>query len=246
MVRILILGGTAPAFELAQVLTELGFTVVTSLAGRTQAPRTPAGAVRVGGFGGVEGLVSYLKQEAIAALIDATHPFAARISEQAAIACQMVSIPRLMLVVPAWEAQENDRWVSIPSLAQAAAILPSMAQRVFLTIGRQEVATFAPLRNLWFLMRLLEAAPEGERLPPGEIIYARPPFTVEQERHWMEHYQVDTLVSKNSGGTSTYAKIQAARELGLAVVMVERPALPEGDRASTVSEAVQWTKNFIQ
>ncbi|MBD1912119.1 MULTISPECIES: cobalt-precorrin-6A reductase [unclassified Leptolyngbya] len=239
MNRVLILGGTESAFQLAEALTGLGLTVMTSLAGRTQQPRTPVGLWRVGGFGGVAGLVAYLQQEEIDVVVDATHPFAEQMSQQAAIATHTCHIPRLMLVRPAWKAEEGDRWLSVPTLSAAAEILPGLAQRIFLAIGRQDLATFAPLRSLWFLMRLLEAPQPDAALPGGEILYGRPPFTVEQERTWMLEYRIEALVCKNSGG-STNAKLQAARELSLPVVMVERPPLPEGPQVATVAEAVEW------
>jgi len=245
MTRVLILGGTAAALDLSEALVALNFTVITSLAGRTQQPRSPAGDLRIGSFGGVAGLVSYVQQERIDAVVDATHPFAAQMSEQAAIAAQTCAIPHLMLVRPAWEPEPGDRWLSVPTLQAAADNLPASAQRVFLTIGRREISTFAGKSDRWFLMRLLEPPPAETKLPPGTILYGRPPFTVEQERHWMQHYRIDTLVSKNSGGTATYAKIQAAQELGLPVVMVEQPPLPEGDRVATVPEAVQWVQRLV-
>jgi len=245
MQRILILGGTSLACNLAEALIDQSFAVTTSLAGRTQNPRLPTGVVRVGGFGGVTGLVDYVQQAAIAAVVDATHPFAAQMSHQAAVAAQSCGIPRLLLVSPPWEAQTGDRWLSVPSLAAAAALIPSVAQRIFLTIGRQELATFAHLSDRWFLMRLLEAPPAALPLPPGTVIYERPPFTLSQERAWMQQYQIDAVVSKNSGGSSTYAKLEAARELGLPVVMVERPELPEGDRVSTVEDAVCWVQQQL-
>jgi precorrin-6A/cobalt-precorrin-6A reductase len=135
--------------------------------------------------------------------------------------------------------QEGDRWLSVPTLTAAAEILPGLAQRIFLAIGRQDLMTFAHLRDLWFLMRLLEVPSVDAVLPCGEILYGRPPFTVEQERAWMLEHGIDAMVSKNSGG-STDAKLQVARELGLPVVMVERPLLPEGHQVSTVAAAVEW------
>lgn len=244
MNRILILGGTEPAFQLAEVLCGLGLTVITSLAGRTRQPRNPAGLLRMGGFGGVAGLASYLQQEEIDAVVDATHPFAVQMTKQAATATQICNLPRLMLVRPAWMPQEGDRWLSVPTLTAAAEILPGLAQRIFLAIGRQDLMTFAHLEDRWFLMRLLEPPPADAVLPPGEILYGRPPFTVEQERVWMLKYRIDALVSKNSGG-STDAKLQAARELRLPVVMVERPPLPKGDRVATVAEAVAWIVDLM-
>jgi len=196
--------------------------------------------VRQGHFGGIDGLIDFLKTERIDAVIDATHPFAAQISQQAAIATQRCQIPRLMLVRPPWEPQEGDRWLSVPNLTTAATVLPDLAQRIFLTTGRQSLPTFAPLKEQWFLMRMLEPPPADLLLPPGEVLCDRPPFTVEHELDLLQRYQIQALVTKNSGGAATSAKLAAARQQGVPVVMVERPELPEGDRVETVEGALQW------
>jgi precorrin-6A/cobalt-precorrin-6A reductase len=237
--RLLILGGTTEATELAAKAAGIpNLEVISSLAGRTQQPSNPAGTVRSGGFGGIAGLINYLQDQRIDLLIDATHPFAAQISWNAATAVDRVSIPRLSIVRPAWESEPN--WIEVESNEAAAAILPDLAQRIFLTIGRQELSTFAYLTELWFLMRMIDPPVAGTPIPRGEVLLARAPFSVEQERSWMQDYEIQAIVSKNSGGDATVSKLMAARELKLPVVMVQRPSMPPGLCASEVKAALVW------
>ncbi len=230
----LILGGTAEAAALARALAD--FEVITSLAGRTRAPAALPGRVRVGGFGGAQGLADYLEAEGIDALIDATHPFAARISANAAEAVRLQPTPRLMLVRPEWAPQPGDRWRCVPSVAAAVDAVPSDA-RAFLAIGRQELAPFAARGDAWFLIRSVEP-PDGLLPPHHAVITARGPFRVEDEAALLDAHRIDVLVCKNSGGDD--AKLAAARRLGISVVLVERPVLPAGERVGTVEEAVIW------
>ncbi|MBN8560376.1 MAG: cobalt-precorrin-6A reductase [Leptolyngbya sp. UWPOB_LEPTO1] len=240
--RLLILGGTTEAKELAARAIEIAnIEVISSLAGRTQTAIPLSGTVRVGGFGGEAGLARYLQEQSIDLLIDATHPFAAQISWNAAAAADRAAIPRLMLSRPAWKPESN--WIEVESNEAAAKILPDIAQRVFLTIGRQELAAFAHLQQLWFLMRMID--PPTGLIPPGEVLLARGPFTLEQERSWMQHYQISAIVSKNSGGDATAAKLVAARELDLPIVMVKRPAMPTGERVTDVKDALLWIARFV-
>jgi len=237
--RLLILGGTTEAAELAARAAEIPhLDVISSLAGRTQQPNNPSGIVRIGGFGGAAGLTNYLQDHQIDLLIDATHPFAAQISWNAATAADCVSIPRLSIVRPAWRPEPH--WINVESNEAAAAILPDLAQRIFLTIGRQELSTFAHLTQLWFLMRMIDPPVAGTPIPPGEVLLARAPFSVEQERSWMQDYEIQAIVSKNSGGDATVSKLIAARELKLPVVMVQRPTMPDGDCVSEVNAALLW------
>lgn len=242
--RLLILGGTGDAIALAQQAAQLSdrLDIISSLAGRTQQPLLPTGAVRQGGFGGVPGLITYLQEQQIDCLIDATHPFATQISWNAAQATTHLGIPHLMLVRSAWQAEAGDRWFEVDSSEAAAALLPSIATRIFLTIGRQELSAFAHLEQLWFVMRMID--PPQPPTPPGEVILARGPFSLAAERELMQRYQVQAIVSKNSGGAATYAKILAARELGLPVVMIQRPPTPTVRQAATVSVALQWLKTI--
>jgi precorrin-6A/cobalt-precorrin-6A reductase len=240
--RLLILGGTGDAAELATRASQIAeIEVVSSLAGRTQQPFTPkTGTVRIGGFGGAAGLAAFLLDRPIDLLIDATHPFAAKISANAAVAAAECNVPYLMLVRPAWERVEGDRWIEVASHSEAAIALLGKSQRVFLTIGRQELAAFAGLDAIWFLMRAIDPPALNTPVPKGKLLLARGPFTLEDERQLLLEYQIDTIVSKNSGGGATYAKIAAARELGIPVVMVQRPQIPDVEQVADVEGAIAW------
>ena len=239
--RILILGGTAEAAGLARALFEdPRVAAITSLAGRTRAPAALPGEVRVGGFGGSEALAGYLADNAIELVIDATHPFAARISRNAAQACEIASVPRLLLARPAWTPQTGDNWVPAADAAAAAGALPGLGDRVFLAIGRQELAAFAGLNDRWFLVRLVETPEAPPPLADYRLVLGRGPFAIEAERDLLRKHEIDVVVSKNSGGAGAAAKIAAARELALPVVMIERPPAPESETAETVEAAVAW------
>ncbi|BBD60082.1 precorrin-6x reductase [Nostoc sp. HK-01] len=244
--RVLILGGTGEAAELgARVVTITGIEAIASLAGRTREPSVPSGNVRIGGFGGVEGLVEYLRQMKIDLLIDATHPFANQISFNAAAAVNEVEIPRLMLIRPAWEKVTGDRWIEVESNSAAAEVLKNQAKRVFLTVGRQELGTFAHLQDIWFLMRMIDPPGQDALVPPGMILCDRGPFVLGNEKKILIQHNIDTIVSKNSGGDATYAKILAARELGVQVVIVKRPKVPAGEQVADVDSAVAWLLNKL-
>jgi precorrin-6A/cobalt-precorrin-6A reductase len=237
--RLLILGGTGEAAELAEVAVGLGpFEVITSLAGRTRAPRRMAGEVRVGGFGGVAGLGAFLEQHAIECVVDATHPFAVQMGRHAEAACRALQIPRLRLLRPPWRPTPGDRWIMVPDLAAAAARLPGLGRRVLLTVGHRELMAFAGLDALWFLVRTIE--------PPAALprqalwLSARGPFRLEDELVLLRTHRIDALVTKASGGDATYAKLAAARALGLPVLMVERPPPPPGPLVETVTDALAW------
>ena len=246
MKRVLILGGTGDAAELvARIATIPGIEAIASLAGRTRQPSVPAGNVRIGGFGGVAGLVSYLQEMSIDFVIDATHPFASQISWNAATATAEVGIPRLLFNRPAWEKVNGDRWIEVDDITTAATALSNQAQRVFLTVGRQELSAFAGLEGIWFLMRVIDPPSPDSLIPIGLVLCDRGPFALDNEREILIHHKIDTIVSKNSGGDATYAKISAARELGIKVVMVKRPATPPGEQVSNVENAVAWLRNNL-
>jgi precorrin-6A/cobalt-precorrin-6A reductase len=239
--RLLILGGTGDAKVLAVQAAEIpGLEVISSLAGRTHQPDVPSENIRIGGFGGITGLVDYLHQQQIDLLIDATHPFAAQISWNAAAASETAGIPHLMLVRPAWEQTMGDRWIEVPNNEAAAAVLPNLASRIFLTIGRQELPAFAHLQDLWFLMRMIDPPSLNTAIPPGELLLDRGPFSLDDERSLLQDYQISAIVSKNSGGEATYAKIMAARELNILVVMVQRPAMPDCQKVTTLQACLEW------
>lgn len=227
--HILILGGTAEARQLAaELAARPGVArVTTSFAGRVAQPRMPAGDVRIGGFGGPEGLGAWLREHRVDAVVDATHPFAAVISANAAQAAAAAGIPLCALRRPGWSAGPGDRWHPAVSLADAAAQLPALGRRIFLTTGRLGLAAFADLGQLHFLIRSVEP-PEPPLPRHTHVLLDRGPFTVEGERELLRTYDIDVLVTKDSGGPATAAKLTAARELSVPVVVVRRPLAPEG------------------
>jgi precorrin-6A/cobalt-precorrin-6A reductase len=241
MKRLLILGGTGDAANLAAYTAEiLGLETITALAGRTSKPGAVAGTVRVGGFGGEIGLTEYLQAMKIDLTIDATHPFAARISWNAAQAAVVVGIPHLMLVRPDWERLPSDDWIEVDSVERAVTAIPANIERIFVTIGRQQLEPFAHLADRWCLIRSIDPPDSAIVLPPGKLLLDRGPFCLESERQLLQDYQIQAIVSKNSGGDATYAKIIAARELNIPVVMVQRPIVPECDRVDDISQAIAW------
>ena len=239
--RVLILGGTSEARGLAaRLVGGAHIAVVSSLAGRVASPRLPAGEVRVGGFGGATGLASWIGSHGIRAVIDATHPFAARISWNAAAAAAAAHVPLLALRRAAWVRGEGDRWHEVASLQDAAQLLPGLGHRHFLTIGRQGVSSFAEVREAWFLVRSVDP-PEAPTPPQMQLLQGRGPYGLDAEIALMRAHRVDTVITKNSGGESTAAKLVAARVLGLPVVMVQRPAFPAGVlEVADVDSAVKW------
>lgn len=246
MMRVLILGGTGEAAELAAKVANIqGIEAITSLAGRTSKPSVPLGDLRIGGFGGVAGLANYLHKMKIDVLIDATHPFANQIALNAADAAMQVKIPRLKLIRPPWKKVNGDRWIQVDSIKTAADVLENQSKRVFLSIGRQEIGAFAHLHQIWFLMRMIDPPEPNALIPPGILLCDRGPFHLHNERDILIHHQIDTIVSKNSGGDATYAKIIAARELQLKVVMVNRPPVPPGEQATDIDEALLWLSQHL-
>jgi precorrin-6A/cobalt-precorrin-6A reductase len=235
---ILILGGTAEARDLAEQLSARGEQVVTSLAGRVARPRLPAGEVRIGGFGGPEGLATWLHENAASRVIDATHPFAERISASAAAACDAADVPLLRLERPGWSERPGDRWTWVDDLSSAAAAIPSLGERAFLTTGRQGLDAFADTQA-WCLIRCVE-----EPSPPlpahHEVILDRGPYTLAGEGELLDHHRIETVVTKDSGGTHTVAKLDAARARGLPVIVVRRPARLDVDAVATVEAALAW------
>ncbi len=240
---LLILGGTGEAALLARaVLARFGdrLAVTTSLAGRTERPGPLPGNVRIGGFGGPAGLAAYLAGERIDRLIDATHPFAAAISAEARIACEAAGVPRLLLLRPAWPRHPLDRWIEVDDMAAAAEMVGRVGRRAWLTVGAGEVASFTAATGVRFLVRLVD--PPRQRLPLRfyEVVVGRGPFTLADERHRLERHAIDVLVCKASGGAATAAKIVAARELGVPVIMVRRPAVEPGEAVETIAAALAW------
>ena len=242
MVHVLILGGTGEASALAEALkTWPDHHVIVSLAGRTRAPKAPPAAVRIGGFGGIDGLESYLKEADVDVLIDATHPFAETIGRNADLAAERASVPRLRLVRPPWRQQPGDRWIDVADGEQAAKALIGLAHRVFLTSGHRDLDAFADLDDIWFLIRTIE--PPSVSLPANALcITARGPFDEAAEIALLEEHKIDAIVTKASGGDATYGKIAAARELDLPVLMIRRPSAPPGPVVHDVDAALDWLR----
>lgn len=240
---VLILGGTAEARALAQALSDAGVPIVSSLAGRVAQPRLPVGEVRMGGFGGPVGLAQWLVRRAIVAVVDATHPFAERISASAAEAATRAGIPLLRLERPAWQATDGDRWHRVEDLPQAAdAVRRLDAQRVLLTTGRQGLAAFAPNDVAWFLIRCVDP-PECALPARHQILLDRGPYTVDGELSLIDGHGIDLVVTKDSGGRLTEAKLEAARTRDLPVVVVSRPPRPDVASVATVVAASEWAQN---
>jgi len=240
--RILILGGTTEAAALAARLSgHPAYSPILSMAGRTSEPRPLPIPTRIGGFGGVEGLARFLREERIEAVIDATHPFAEIMSRNAADACAQAQVPLLALRRPPWTAQEGDRWIEVGTMDEAVSALGEEPRRVFLTVGRLELPPFAAAPQHTYLVRTIE--PIGDALPAPNVIAIqdRAPFDEAAERALMERERIEVVVTKNSGGTATYPKIAAARALGLPVVIVARPEKPRGvDEVATAEAAFDW------
>lgn len=214
--------------------------VTLSLAGRTAQPLAQAVPARSGGFGGVGGLIRYLQDERIDVVVDATHPYAAQISRNAADAAKAAGIPLLGLRRPAWEEQSGDRWRRVTDVVQAVAALGSDPRSVFVTLGRQEIGPFAGAPQHRYLIRSVD--PIDPPLPLPQVLYLldRGPFREAGERALFEAHRIDAIVAKNSGGMATYAKIAAARALGIEVVLLDRPALPEVETVASVEAAIGW------
>lgn len=237
--HILILGGTGEALSLATAAAGRA-RVTYSLAGRTQSPALPAGvAVRVGGFGGADALADWIREAAVDAVVDATHPFAAQIAANARTACDAANVPRIKLVRPAWTRHIDDDWREVPDSNAAAVALGGLGRRVFLSVGRQDLAAFAGLAEKTVLLRTAEPL-EDLPLPGALCIVGRGPFTLARERALLRTHLIDVVVSRNAGGEATYAKIVAAREIGLPVIMIARPAPPPGPVAETPEDILDW------
>lgn len=242
--QVLILAGTTEAMALARLLQEHPTIVATvSLAGRTKKPAPTGLPQRSGGFGGVDGLVSYLHEQGIRAIVDATHPFANQISTNAAIAAATTGIPLVTLSRPAWQPQSGDHWRIVPDLYAAAEALRSLGQRVLITTGRQELAPFANVPEKHYVIRTIEPPDKPPELPYVRFLYQRGPFDRMAEATLLETYGIEVLVTKNSGGEATRSKLDAARERGIPVVMVQRPPRPRG---ITIHENVSTTLDWLE
>jgi precorrin-6A/cobalt-precorrin-6A reductase len=244
--RILILGGTAEARQLAaRLAARADLTVTLSLAGRTASPAAQPVPVRIGGFGGAQGLAEYLAAEQVDLLIDATHPYAATISANAARAAELANVPLLALRRPPWVQVAGDRWVEVAGVQGAVEALGTAPRRIFLTLGRNELAPFARAPQHHYLVRSVDPVDPPLPVPHASYVTGRGPFDEAHDRALLEERRIELVVAKNSGGTATYGKIAAARALGLSVVVLRRPALPQVPEVETVEAAVAWLDHAV-
>lgn len=238
---VLVLGGTREARELAALLVGRGISVTSSLAGRVSRPALPVGDARLGGFGGVDGLAAYLREHAVTAVVDATHPFAATISDHAAAACRDAGVALLRLQRPGWsDRPDAANWHWVDSTIEAAAVAERLGERTFITTGRQSLPAYAAWTSRYALVRLVD--PPTSVLPKAwEVVVARGPYDLASETTLMREHRIDVLTTKDSGGSLTEAKLQAAADLGVAVVVVRRPAPPAGvPTVADPEQAAAW------
>ncbi len=233
------MGGTTEASLAARALADTGVDAVFSYAGRTDAPAQQPLPIRVGGFGGVQGLVDYLQREGMTHVIDATHPFAAQMSRNAYAACEALGLPLLSLQRAPWLAGAGDDWHHVGDIAGTVAALPIAPARVFLAIGKQNLAPFAALRQHHFLLRLVDA-PAAPPLPNCSIVIAKGPFDVAGDTVLLAQHRITHIIAKNAGGQGASAKLEAARALGLPVVMIARPDAPLRDTVDTIKAMMDW------
>jgi precorrin-6A/cobalt-precorrin-6A reductase len=237
--KVLVLGGTTEGRVLSERLDrDVRFDVLLSFAGRTASLQRPALAHRIGGFGGVDGLAEFLVRERFGALIDATHPFAAQMSANAVLAAERTQVPLIRWTRDAWQPAAGDRWISVATMAEAAAAIGVEPKRVFLSVGRTEIEAFHAAPQHAYLIRAIDLF--ATELPNARVLAARGPFERAGEMELLERERIEVIVSKNSGTDATYAKIEAARTLGLPVIMVERPHLPPATLARSLPEIEDW------
>jgi precorrin-6A/cobalt-precorrin-6A reductase len=240
MPRILLLGGTTEATQLARALADAGADATFSYAGRTRVPGAQPLPTRVGGFGGVAGLVDYLRETSITHVIDATHPFAAQMSANAVAACGETGVALCALERAPWISAPGDAWTLVPDVAAAVAALPESPARVFLAIGRQNLAAFSDKPQHLYLLRLVDEPTAPLPLPDTEVLVSRGPFTLADDLALMREYRIDLVVAKNAGGESARAKLDAARALGLPVILIDRPGIPPRRVCRSVTEVLDW------
>lgn len=238
--NLLILGGTTEGRSLCRAVAEAGLAGTVSMAGRVERPAPQGVPMRVGGFGGAEGLAQYLRANGITHVIDATHPFAAQMSRNAIAACAQTGTPLVALTRAPWQPQPGDRWTRVRDVAAAVRALEGPPKRVLLAVGRMHLADFAANPQHHYLLRLVDppAAPPG--FPDATVIVDRGPFTEAGDRALLAQHRIDLVVSKNAGGTGAQAKLLAARALGLPVLMIDRPEIPRRAEAHSVPEVMRW------
>ncbi|HEX7822794.1 MAG TPA: cobalt-precorrin-6A reductase [Sphingobium sp.] len=240
MGNILILGGTTEASALAVALAGRGATATLSYAGRVDKPKAQPVPIRIGGFGGIEGLETYLRDQDVTHLVDATHPFAATMSAHAVAAAARAGIAHIALTRPAWTAVAGDRWTHVADMDAAVAALAGPARRVMLALGRMHVRAFAAQGHHHYLLRFVDDPGTPPELPRHSLVVDRGPFTMEGDMRLMQEHGIDLIVCKNAGGKGAEAKLAAARALGLPVLLIDRPALPDRLTVHSVAEVLHW------
>lgn len=238
--NLLILAGTTEATALGQALAAAGLHGTVSFAGRVERPKRQPLPQRIGGFGGVEGLRTYLEAHRITHVVDATHPFAAKMSRNAVEACAQAQVPLIALTRTPWMPQAGDNWIRVPDIAGAVAALDRAPARVMLAVGRMHLQDFAPNPQHFYLLRLVDPPASPPPFPDHHVVVSRGPFTHDDDLALMQAHGIDLVVSKNAGGTGAYAKISAARALGLPVVMIDRPTIPPRAEADSVAQVMAW------
>jgi precorrin-6A/cobalt-precorrin-6A reductase len=240
MTRALILGGTSDANRLAEAVAQLGLDAIYSYAGRTQAPAGQSLPTRIGGFGGASGLVDYIRRHRITHVVDATHPFAVEMSRNAVAACATTGTALIALERAPWQRSPGDNWIEVEDVAAAAAALPEQCARVFLAIGRRHLAPFAARPQHAYTLRFADAPDGALPMPDASVVVSRGPFTLAGDLDLMRSRDIEWIVARNAGGTGALAKIEAARQLGLPVVMVARPALPERQSTESINHVLAF------
>lgn len=240
--NVLILGGTGEASALAHALADKHpeLYVTIALAGETRDPSTMPGHMRVGNFGGAEGLSKFLIRRGMNMVIDATHPFAAQISQNAVEACHASNVPRLRFDRPQWVLPHNTDIIFVPDAHEAARLVARTSKSAFLTSGRKTLSAFEGVRDVKLLVRMIEESEPPLSLENLSVVYASAPFVEADEINLMRDHQIDTLVSKASGGDATRAKIDAAAAIGVRIILIRRPPPPDGDRASQINDVLAW------
>lgn len=240
MQRVLLLGGTTEASLMAKTLAGAGRDAVFSYAGRTDALLAQPLPTRIGGFGGVDRMADYIRCNGITHVIDATHPFAAQISRNAADACAKAGVALIGLVRPAWQPAPDDRWQSVADIDAAVAALPDQAARVFLAIGKQNLGAFAIKPQHHYLLRLVDPPTAPLPLRDAQAVIARGPFDLAGDLALLRDHRITHIVAKNSGGAGAVAKLIAARQLSLPVIMIDRPAPAQPLIVSTPDQVMDW------
>lgn len=241
---LLILGGTTEATALAHAVNDAGYSATFSYAGRVAHPKVQPLPTRIGGFGAVDGLVEYLRAHHITHVVDATHPFAAQMSRNAVAACATAGVGLIGLTRPEWSAVDGDHWTHVPDMAAAVAALDRAPCRVMLAIGKLNLAGFAVHQQHHYLLRLIDEPDAALPFTNCDVVVAKGPFGFGNDLALMGAHQIDLLVSKNAGGTAARAKIDVARELGIEVIMIDRPEVPNRVEVKSIAAVLDWIVQF--